>query len=393
MLPALLGLMAPVVAVRALTQLARAAGAALRSATARVALPVPTNAEKAAEGFFDNSDSPVIFAYDGYGRRIKIAEFDNGNLTSKKLYWWLGGQIVCERDGIDPGFPLTKRYFGQGVVVGAERLYYTMDQLGSVRELVDANGVVRADYRYSTYGERTKVGGDLDSDFGYGGLFHHGPSGLDLATYRTYDSKMGRWLSRDPLGEGVDYNLYRYCGNNPISNFDPTGLKVKLKEGTADWADKKCPQKKKKFQERWDEAVDIAKARLKANGYRPFQGYPLLYTNDVPSGFGALGTSQWQQNIRYEDYLEGDWDVTFRESPDQTGAEQMHTSDAHTVDINDMAVDADAPALADLILHELTHVGLMRIHETTNYWDLPQYGGSGHVNPYFGTGIDSIPAP
>ena len=52
--------------------------------------------------------------------------------------------------------------------MGAERLYYTMDQLGSVRELVDSSGVVRADYRYSTYGERTKVGGDLDSDFGFG---------------------------------------------------------------------------------------------------------------------------------------------------------------------------------------------------------------------------------
>ncbi len=164
------------------------------------------------------------FAYDGYGRRIKIAEFDNGNLTSKKLYWWLGGQIVCERDGIDPGFPITKRYFGQGVQVGAERLYYTFDQLGSVRELVDANGVVRADYRYSTYGERTKVAGDLDSDWSYAGLWHHGPSGLDLATHRTYDSKAGRWISRDPLGEGVDYNLYRYCGNNPISCVDPLGL-------------------------------------------------------------------------------------------------------------------------------------------------------------------------
>jgi RHS repeat-associated protein len=79
-------------------------------------------------------------------------------------------------------------------------------------------------YRYSTYGERTKVGGDLDSDWGYAGLFHHGPSGLDLATYRVYDSKMGRWISRDPLGEGVDYNLYRYCGNDPISNVDPLGL-------------------------------------------------------------------------------------------------------------------------------------------------------------------------
>jgi RHS repeat-associated protein len=60
--------------------------------------------------------------------------------------------------------------------------------------------------------------------WGYAGLFHHGPSGLDLATYRTYDSTMGRWISRDPLGEGVDYNLYRYCGNNPISMVDPMGL-------------------------------------------------------------------------------------------------------------------------------------------------------------------------
>jgi RHS repeat-associated protein len=102
---------------------------------------------------------------------------------------------------------------------------YTFDQLGSVRELVDSAGVVRADYRYSTYGERTKVDGDLEADFGFGGLFHHGPSGLDLATFRTYDSKAGRWLSRDPLGEGVDYNLYRYCGNNPISYIDPDGLR------------------------------------------------------------------------------------------------------------------------------------------------------------------------
>jgi len=35
---------------------------------------------------------------------------------------------------------------------------------------------------------------------------------------------MGRWLSRDPLGEGVDYNLYRYCGNDPVGSKDPTGL-------------------------------------------------------------------------------------------------------------------------------------------------------------------------
>jgi len=164
------------------------------------------------------------FAYDGYGRRVRITEKENNVVQSDKLYFWLAGQIVCERDALQPGSPVVKRFFGQGLIANGTKLYYTTDQLGSVRELVDSSGVVRADYRYSVYGERTKVGGDLDSDWGWAGLWHHEPSGLDLATYRVYDPEMGRWLSRDPLGEGVDYNLYRYCGNDPVGCVDPAGL-------------------------------------------------------------------------------------------------------------------------------------------------------------------------
>ena len=47
---------------------------------------------------------------------------------------------------------------------------------------------------------------------------------MDLATYRAYDAANKRWISRDPLGEGVDYNLYRYCGNSPITRADKRGL-------------------------------------------------------------------------------------------------------------------------------------------------------------------------
>jgi len=164
------------------------------------------------------------FAYDGMSRRTKITEYTNGTVTSKKLYFWLGGSIVCERDGLVSGFPITKHYFGQGVLQGTTKLFYTTDHLGSVRELVDDAGTVQAQYRYTTYGERTKESGNLESDFGWAGLWHHGPSGLDLATYRIYDSANKRWISRDPLGEGVDYNLYRYCGNSPITWVDPDGL-------------------------------------------------------------------------------------------------------------------------------------------------------------------------
>ena len=224
MIPALLGLIAPVAAVKVLSGFVRAAGAALRSAAAPVSLPSPSVVEKAAEVSEQVSDSPVIFAYDGMSRRTKITELSNGTVTSKKLYFWLGGSIVCERDGLVSGFPITKRYFGQGVLQGTTKLFYTTDHLGSVRELVDDAGTVQAQYRYSTYGERTKETGNLDSDWGYAGLWHHQPSGLDLATYRLYDAKNKRWISRDPLGEGVDYNLYRYVGNSPVNWIDPAGL-------------------------------------------------------------------------------------------------------------------------------------------------------------------------
>ena len=60
--------------------------------------------------------------------------------------------------------------------------------------------------------------------WGYAGLWHHQAPGLDLATYRAYDAANKRWISRDPLGEGVDTNLYRYCGNSPINLTDPSGL-------------------------------------------------------------------------------------------------------------------------------------------------------------------------
>jgi len=49
---------------------------------------------------------------------------------------------------------------------------------------------------------------------------------LYLLGQRWYDSEVGRFISRDPIGEKGGVNLYVYVGNNPIKLVDPYGLKV-----------------------------------------------------------------------------------------------------------------------------------------------------------------------
>jgi len=102
--------------------------------------------------------------------------------------------------------------------------FYTRDHLGSIRELTDANGNLRARYDYDPYGQLTKVSGDLEADFAYTGHYRHQSSGLYLTLYRAYDPNLGRWLTRDPLGERGGINLYSYVLNNPINLYDPLGL-------------------------------------------------------------------------------------------------------------------------------------------------------------------------
>ena len=42
--------------------------------------------------------------------------------------------------------------------------------------------------------------------------------------YREYAPDTGRWLSQDPIFERGGYNLYAYCGNDPVNGYDPLGL-------------------------------------------------------------------------------------------------------------------------------------------------------------------------
>ncbi|WP_290681585.1 RHS repeat-associated core domain-containing protein [Halothiobacillus sp. 15-55-196] len=106
---------------------------------------------------------------------------------------------------------------------GSTIAYYAQDQVGSVVDTVDPQGQVTARLKYDSYGTITSSSGTLP-DHRYAGLYAHPQSGLYLATYRAYDPKIGRWLSRDPIREAGGVNLYAYVLNNPLLYTDPSGL-------------------------------------------------------------------------------------------------------------------------------------------------------------------------
>jgi RHS repeat-associated protein len=159
------------------------------------------------------------FVYDGLGRRV--IETLNG-VEQSRWVWGGGSQPAEERT---PAGAVAKRFYaGLGEQVGGVAYFYATDHLGSVRELTDTTGAVRARYDYAPFGERTKLSGDRDATFGFTGHLHHASSGLNLTLYRAYDPQLGRWLSRDPIGEEGGINLYGYVGNDPLNYVDPLGL-------------------------------------------------------------------------------------------------------------------------------------------------------------------------
>ncbi len=169
------------------------------------------------------------FNYEGGGRLTRIIEKTNGNTGKEIALVWSGGDVVEEREGVTG--TVLKRFLRDGVQVpnaGAGlppgNYYLLRDHLTSVRQLTDSAGASRASYNYQPFGERAKISGDLDINLGFTGHYYHQSSALSLTWYRPYDASVGRWLSRDPIGEREDLNLYAYVRNDPLNRRDPLGL-------------------------------------------------------------------------------------------------------------------------------------------------------------------------
>jgi len=104
--------------------------------------------------------------------------------------------------------------------------YHVPDALGSVRQLVDASGVVSLARGYRPFGDPLTTVGSSATTYGFAGEQRDG-TGLVFLRARFYAPSQGRFLTRD-VWEGdpqspMSYNQWLYAIGNPITRTDPRG--------------------------------------------------------------------------------------------------------------------------------------------------------------------------
>ena len=170
----------------------------------------------------------IDYIVDAFDRRIG-KEVD-GALTQGFLYQ---DQLnpVAELDGV--GQVVSRFVYGSKENVpdymekGGAVYRIISDHLGSPRLVVNTStGAIAQRMEYDAFGRVLLDSSPGFQPFGFAGGLYDAGTGLTRFGVRDYDAETGRWTAKDPIGfKGGELSLYGYAVNNPVTWFDPWGLK------------------------------------------------------------------------------------------------------------------------------------------------------------------------
>jgi RHS repeat-associated protein len=161
------------------------------------------------------NSSTNSFGYNPFGARVSKTD-SNGTST----YFRAGTSVISPvlSDGSATYTPgISERRSNNSTFYHSD-LKNTTAQTNSDQNITGTN-------HYDAFGNLIDYSGSWNGPFAYGGKFGYqsdDDSGLMLLGHRYYDSSTGRFLSRDPIGDGS--NWFAYCSNNPVKRTDPSGL-------------------------------------------------------------------------------------------------------------------------------------------------------------------------
>ena len=116
--------------------------------------------------------------------------------------------------------------------------FFTFNNQGDVKSIYRSSDLkLIGTYNYDPYGNIISINKELIDDndiinknpIRYRGYYLDTETGLYYVHARYYDSLVGRWISIDDINnlavnDDIDsFNLYAYCGNNPVNRIDSNG--------------------------------------------------------------------------------------------------------------------------------------------------------------------------
>jgi RHS repeat-associated protein len=171
----------------------------------------------------------IEYVHNAAGQRV--AKKVNGVVTEKYLWAGITG-LLAVYDGANN---LLIRFEGAKMVKNGQTYYLITDQVGSVRAVVDATGNIVKHIAYDSFGNiLADTAPAFTIPLGFAGGLHDRDTNLVRFGFRDYDPDSGTWTAKDPiLFASAEFDLYCYCGNDPIGHRDRWGL-YGLADATAD---------------------------------------------------------------------------------------------------------------------------------------------------------------
>ena len=184
------------------------------------------------------SDGYTVLKYDGFDRLREVAEYNSGSvLTSLVRYVWNGWTPWAELNSTNGvvrtftfGVDLSGTVGGAAGIggllairQGGTNYYVCSDGKGNVTEVRRTNGTVAASYGYGPFGQLLYQTNTYNQPFRFSTRLYHAHSGFVYMLGRWYDPNAGRFLSRDPSGEGNGINIYQFARSSPQNYIDPDG--------------------------------------------------------------------------------------------------------------------------------------------------------------------------
>ena len=171
------------------------------------------------------------------------------------VYTLEGSRIVSESWGDnlliflydESGAPIGMQY--RNTTYAKDRFdtfYFEKNLFGDIVAVYNSSGVKVISYAYDAWGNQTVTWHNSYSTnfnasynpFRYRGYYYDTDTGFYYLQSRYYNPQWGRFLNEDGLIYSqaglIGYNMYIYCGNNPVMGYDPTGYEDECVENFSD---------------------------------------------------------------------------------------------------------------------------------------------------------------